>query len=407
MSLSNYPPLSQAQRYLFIAEKASEKGSELQIDALKQALRVAYENNMPYYYSKALSILNNLYGDSSEVPVLTPEKLKEWEDQIRSKADRIEVAISHAKNAGLKDSMRMSINEQGDLWYSAGDPSQALRTYLRAKELPFSKEQQFELSFKLAKSALFQGNLAYALNSSQRAVGLAVTSELQRSYANLLLGICLMLSNKPNEAGRAFSKLSEVMKGQPNDFVTDEDIVIYLGICALASFERKEIREEVLRNKHLRSFMEEQPTVNELLESYLSNRYDELVYGLNELKPRLAKDIYIGPVLEDMYSAIHNRCVIQFLKPFKRVKIETLGKAFCCNSVEMERRVAKLIMDGKVQAKIDSHNKVVEATYSDETTLAYRRALSMGINYLRNTETALLRMSMIQQKLVLKEPRNN
>jgi len=60
-------------------------------------------------------------------------------------------------------------------------------------------------------------------------------------------------------------------------------------------------------------------------------------------------------------------------------------------------------MDGKVEARIDSHNKIIQSRFANEKIVTYREAMHMGKQFLRNNESLLLRMNMIQQRLILTE----
>jgi hypothetical protein len=69
---------------------------------------------------------------------------------------------------------------------------------------------------------------------------------------------------------------------------------------------------------------------------------------------------------------------------------------------DLEKEVARLIMDGKVQARIDSHNKVLYARHADMRGQTFRDVLESGESYLRDTKAMLLRASLIQHDFVQK-----
>lgn len=54
----------------------------------------------------------------------------------------------------------------------------------------------------------------------------------------------------PNELG-----------AQYNDVVSAQDVAVYGGLCALASFDRQELRTHVINNVSFRDFMEVYPEV--------------------------------------------------------------------------------------------------------------------------------------------------
>lgn len=51
------------------------------------------------------------------------------------------------------------------------------------------------------------------------------------------------------------------MGSQYNDVVSAQDVAVYGGLCALASFDRQELRTHVINNVSFRDFMEVHPEV--------------------------------------------------------------------------------------------------------------------------------------------------
>jgi len=47
------------------------------------------------------------------------------------------------------------------------------------------------------------------------------------------------------EAARAFLEVTQHISGSFNYVIADEDIAIYAGLCALATFDREELRSKV------------------------------------------------------------------------------------------------------------------------------------------------------------------
>mmetsp|Transcript_3392 Transcript_3392/g.3115 ORF Transcript_3392/g.3115 Transcript_3392/m.3115 type:complete len:339 (+) Transcript_3392:226-1242(+) len=332
---------------------------------------------------------------------MSNDSFKDWELQFKEQIERKELAVNQAKNAGLKDSMKISIIEEGDMFLDAGEPGLALKTYMRLKDIQSTKDQQYELYTKIARAALQKSNFSYAQNICQKAISVGTASIPLKSVVQAIVGVCHLESKNYKQAARAFL---EVKQGQIyHEFLTDSDIAIYTTLCALISFDRSEVKNEILKSKTFGTFLEEEPRCIEILDAFLSCRYFDLIQRLNSIRDSLRYDLFIGAKLSDVYLEIKNRAIADFLKPFKRVKLDVLAHAFNSSVEDIEKQVARLIMDGTVEARIDSHNKIIQSRFANEKVVTYREALNIGKRVLRNNESMLLRMNMVQQKLIVKD----
>jgi len=66
----------------------------------------------------------------------------------------------------------------------------------------------------------------------------------------------------------------------------------------------------------------------------------------------------------------------------------------------VEKELAALIMDGQIQARIDSHAKVLYAKQQDQRSATFHKALAVGEAYQRDTKAMLLRASLLSHKVI-------
>lgn len=92
-----------------------------------------------------------------------------------------------------------------------------------------------------------------------------------------------------------------------------------------------------------------------------------------------------------MCDDIKNKCIVQFLKAFKRIRIAELANNFACTAHEIEKKLARLIIDGKVDARIDAHLKIVTSREVNEKDKINRNVISTAKSYLKNTQLLLLK----------------
>ena len=68
--------------------------------------------------------------------------------------------------------------------------------------------------------------------------------------------------------------------------IAPEDVALYGGLCALATFEREDMKRSVLDNPRFRNFLELYPAVRELLQDFYNSRYGSCLSYLSALQVR-------------------------------------------------------------------------------------------------------------------------
>lgn len=66
----------------------------------------------------------------------------------------------------------------------------------------------------------------------------------------------------------------------------------------------------------------------------------------------------------------------------------------------LEKELASLIMDGQIQARIDSQAEVLYARHADVRAQTFARVLATGESYIRESKALLLRASLIKHELI-------
>lgn len=68
--------------------------------------------------------------------------------------------------------------------------------------------------------------------------------------------------------------------------------------------------------------------------------------------------MYIAPHVITLYSQIRNRALIQYFSPYLSADMCRMAEAFNTSVAALEDELMQLILEGQIQARIDSHNKV-------------------------------------------------
>lgn len=108
----------------------------------------------------------------------------------------------------------------------------------------------------------------------------------------------------------------------------------------------------------------------------------------------MTMDIYLFEHVQSLYNQIRSKALIQYVTPFTSVDLKKMAKVFNADLEGLEKEVAKLIVDKQIKARIDSHNKILHAKLTDQRNNTFQNVMEFGETYIRETESALLRMNL-------------
>ena len=133
---------------------------------------------------------------------------------------------------------------------------------------------------------------------------------------------------------------------------------MYGSLCALATFSRNELKELMASNSSFKLFLENVPSIRNLIEDFDANNYMSCFQCLQKLQSELRLDLHLKDHVAQLYQEIRNRALVQYCSPYFTVDMNIMAKAFSATVCELESEIAQLIRGGQIAARIDSKNKV-------------------------------------------------
>lgn len=394
-TLKAYPDLIQIIRGIYILSNLQTPA----FTALGSYLinKVRTEDRLSFYQELISSVPSK--ADLNHLPLLSNEEVAAWESSTREQADNKEFKISQAKNAGLRDSYRAHILDLSTFYFNTGDMNNSMKALQRAKEISITAEQQFDLFSLMALTSLFKKNISFAQNNAQKIILLTGLSDKQTLTARVIMGLCNMENSNYKLATEFFLGLN----GENNkELALNSDLAVYIVLGCLASMDRKDIKADVVQSKSFLVFSEDEPRLSELLDSFVNCKFSRVVQILDNIRREYVLDYFIGKSILGICEEIKNRCMVQFLKAFKRIKISDLAINFEMSEKTVEEKLAKLITDGKVDARIDAHQKIVKAREIDQKQKMHKSVLNTAIDFIDTANLILLKTSMIQEDILVR-----
>jgi len=102
----------------------------------------------------------------------------------------------------------------------------------------------------------------------------AQDKELTKAKLKVAAGLSHMDLRKYNQAAREFLTIGEeLVSNQYGDVISGNDIAVYGGLCALASFSRPELKRMVIDNVGFRQYLELEPHIRDLIQGFYNSNY--------------------------------------------------------------------------------------------------------------------------------------
>jgi COP9 signalosome complex subunit 1 len=145
-----------------------------------------------------------------------------------------------------------------------------------------------------------------------------------------------------------------------------------------------------------------EPQIRDIVFKFYESKYAQCLKLLNEMRDNLLLDMYLAPHVNALYTQIRNRALIQYFSPYLSADMRKMSEAFNCSISALENEIMVLILDGQIQARIDSHNKILYAKDADQRCSTFEKAINVGKEYQRRTRMLILRTAMLKNQIHVK-----
>jgi COP9 signalosome complex subunit 1 len=224
----------------------------------------------------------------------------------------------------------MGYNDMGDYFYQRGDLQNALKNYIRTRDYCTNSKHITTMCLNIIKVSIENGNFGYVLNYVSKAESTPDIKEQPLLSAKLKAasGLAHLESKKYRQAARLFIDVPFEIDVSFNEVLSPQDIGTYGGLCALASFDRAEIKSKIIDNPGFKQFLELAPIVRLIIEDFYHSRYNNCLKNLQQIRPELLLDLHLYEHVKTLYDLIRKKAIIQYFSPFQSVSLVKMAETF-------------------------------------------------------------------------------
>uniref|UniRef100_A0A914C3R3 PCI domain-containing protein n=1 Tax=Acrobeloides nanus TaxID=290746 RepID=A0A914C3R3_9BILA len=434
----NYTDYGLMKRLVFIADVCPP----LQYEALgmlanyiiKNTQNVAMLVSTYQKFDKAKLTSGNNQANAETMPPIDNSWIETTTTKATSQLESLLAESKRQKDEGVKESIRRSMEEVFHQHVQMGNLQEALKLYGRGmREYCTAPNYVIQMLLNWINVTIYadqwnkldillpQAERAIAEAQERESIGATSTSRpsmaalpakinaaktykelIQSSKAKVfaVTGLYRMHGRNYKSAADSFIQVDLDALNYPQ-LLSSNDVAIYGTLCALATFDRNELKERVLGSTLFRKFLESEPKLVELLQKFCKSAFGTCLDILEELRDQLLLNMYLAPHLDDLYSLIRRRAIIQYCAPYVTTDIRIMAGVFRTSAEELEEELVKLIELGSLSARIDSFNKILHARSTDQRAEIYQKIITLRKSLDERAYGILLRAALQQNKIIV------
>ncbi|XP_042822509.1 COP9 signalosome complex subunit 1 isoform X4 [Panthera tigris] len=410
---ASYSGLMRIERLQFIADHCPP----LRAEALKMALSFVQRTfNVDMYeeihrkLSEATRELQNAPDSIPDSGVEPPPLDTAWVEATRKKAllklEKLDTDLKNYKGNSIKESIRRGHDDLGDHYLDCGDLSNALKCYSRARDYCTSAKHVINMCLNVIKN--WSHVLSY-VSKAESTPEIAERGERDSQTQAILTklkcaaGLAELAARKYKQAAKCFLLASFDHCDFP-ELLSPSNVAVYGGLCALATFDRQELQRNVISSSSFKLFLELEPQVRDIIFKFYESKYASCLKMLDEMKDNLLLDMYLAPHVRTLYTQIRNRALIQYFSPYVSADMHKMAAAFNTTVAALEDELTQLILEGLINARIDSHSKILYARDVDQRSTTFEKSLLMGKEFQRRAKAMILRAAVLRNQIHVKSP---
>ncbi|XP_069887785.1 COP9 signalosome complex subunit 1 isoform X2 [Dipodomys merriami] len=416
---ASYSGLMRVERLQFIADHCPA----LRVEALKMALSFVQRTFNVDMYEEVHRKLSEATRELQNAPDAIPESSVEpppldtaWVEATRKKAllklEKLDTDLKNYKGNSIKESIRRGHDDLGDHYLDCGDLSNALKCYSRARDYCTSAKHVINMCLNVIKVSVYLQNWSHVLSYVSKAESTPEIAERgeRDSQTQAILtklkcaaGLAELAARKYKQAAKCFLLASFDHCDFP-ELLSPSNVAVYGGLCALATFDRQELQRNVISSSSFKLFLELEPQVRDIIFKFYESKYASCLKMLDEMKDNLLLDMYLAPHVRTLYTQIRNRALIQYFSPYVSADMHRMAAAFNTTVAALEDELTQLILEGLINARIDSHSKILYARDVDQRSTTFEKSLLMGKEFQRRAKAMILRAAVLRNQIHVKSP---
>lgn len=401
----SYKGYTKIQRLLFIAKHAPS----VAVDAYKLAISAVQETTQNVrLYKEVYGKYKTMTIDNGGLPF---EEDVVWIDKISNQADKLHEKYQNDlktyKNMNIKENIRRAYGFLASHYINVGQFNDALKIYSRMRDYCSIPTHVANMCACAVQVSFYMKEWPYVLQFCQKAEASNYFKEKDMTTLPLLnkircaRGVANMSIGNYQLAAESFLQCSIDNCDFP-ELMTVSNIAVYASLCALATFDRKQIQTDLIQSSTFKLMLELEPKIRDVVISFYKCQYSSCLSMLSGLRNEFKLDLYLSFHTDKLLQKIRLKALLQYTIPYKTVDMRKMAEQFKCKSVNsLEDELIPLILSGEINARIDSHNLVLRFRDTCKRSDTYEKCLQVAREHIHRVKSLSLRNAVMRAGIVV------
>ncbi|KAJ6955292.1 hypothetical protein NC652_006663 [Populus alba x Populus x berolinensis] len=299
-----YTGRTKITRLLFIADQCGQNNNTaMQMEALRMAYEEIKKGENTQLFRDVVHKIDGRLGDDYGMDSAWCEMVDRRADQRKEK---LENELNAYRTNLIKESIRMGYNDFGDYYYAHGSLAEAFKSYVRTRDYCTTSKHVIHMCMSAILVSIEMGQFTHVTSYINKAEQTADALDPNTvSKLRCAAGLANLDAKKYKLAARKFLEVGPELGNSYNEVIAPQDVATYGGLCALASFDRMELKNKVIDSINFRNFLELVPEVRELIHDFYSSHYASCLDYLGNLKANLMLDIHLHDHVQTLHELTH------------------------------------------------------------------------------------------------------
>ena len=281
------------------------------------------------------------------------------------------------KNAGDSE-VREAMWHKAEYLYRIGDKERAVVAYEACFGKTVGSSSRIDVVLALVRLGLaFGDNVLLAAQVERAKLLVEAGGDWERK--NLLAvyeAVYLIITRKFKEAATLL--LDAIPTFTAYELFPYTQLVFYAGVLSIVSVDRPTLKKRVLTSPEILSTIDSVPHLRPYLFSLYRTHYADFFHSLADIAPALLRDQYLSAHVTYYLREIRIVAYNQFLESYRTATLTSMAAAFGVHRDFMDAELFRFIGAGRVNAKIDAVQGVVETNRPDDKQQQYDKLVQAG-----------------------------
>lgn len=305
--------------------------------------------------------------------------LASLQEDNKKELAKLEEATEEARKKAGDTEIRDCLLAKADFLSRIGDKDAALKAYEVTLEKTVGSGGRIDVCFSVLRIGLMTHDKELIRNWIAKAKGFLDASGgdwERKNQLNVYEATYLVMIREIKAAAKLF--LESVATFTATKLYTYQTFIFYTVVSAVLALDRPTLRKKVIESPDILSVVRDVPNLHPFVESLYKCHYADFLKYLVNISEQIKNDRYYSPHLGYYMREVRIVAYTQFLEAYKSVTLAAMGTAFGVTEEFLDRELARFIAAGRLNAKIDKVNGVVETNRPDTRNAQYAEVIKQG-----------------------------